>query len=224
MAMTEAAPSESGSGSYLEPYEKAVKRFGPTFEATLWHSKEGQLKRFGVIESAVDLRGARIIDAGCGLGDLAAYLRKHKVRFKDYVGLEAFKELVDAASARKIKRARFAIADFVDDAGAFEGHFPANEGAMPDVVVFSGSLNALEIEQALAVLDRAWQACRQAVVFNFLSTRTGQASPTDPTPARRFDPLVMLDWALGRTPRVVFRQDYMGGHDATIVMLREGAT
>lgn len=219
--MTQDAPTDSGGPGYLAPYEEAVERFGPSFEATLWHSKEGQVKRFAVIASAVDLRGARLIDAGCGLGDLAAYLCKQKVSFKEYVGLEAFDQLVDAASARKIKRARFAVADFVDDAGAFEGHFPASEGGKPDFVIFSGSLNALEVAQAQVVLERAWRACRRGVVFNFLSSRNGEASPTDPSPARRFDPLAMLDWALERTPRVVFRQEYMDGHDATIVMLRD---
>ena len=205
------------SGAYLRPYELAVEQFGPSFEATLWLSRDAQQKRFGVIAAMVDLTGAHILDAGCGMGDFAQYLHRRSIDFASYVGLEGIEKLVDAATARGLERARFALSDFVDDAGAFVGHFP--DAAQPDVIVFSGSLNTLKEKRARIVLDRAWNAANRALVFNFLSKRNGQLKPKDPSPARRYDPLAMLDWALCRTPNVQFRQDYLAGHDATVAML-----
>ena len=44
------------------------------------------------------------------------------------------------------------------------------------------------------------------------------ARPTEP--AHRFDTAGMVSWALERTPGVWFRHDYLGGHDATIAMVK----
>jgi len=213
-----AQSTDPNAGEHLRPYQLAVEQFGPSFEATLWLSRDAQQRRFGVITELVDLSGARILDAGSGMGDFAAYLQINSIDTACYVGLEGIDDLVSAAAARGFDKARFVRADFVDDAKAFMGHFP--DGADPDVIVFSGSLNTLKEKRARAVLDRAWNATGRALVFNFLSKRNGQSKPKDPTPARRFDPLAMLDWALERSPSVRFRQDYLDGHDATIAMTK----
>ena len=88
--------------------------------------------------------------------------------------------------------------------------------------MFSGSLNTLSMDRAQGVLDRFWAALeksgRGTLVFNFLSLRHDkEQSPANP-PAVRFDPVMMLAWALDRTPIVQMRHEYLGGHDATIVM------
>jgi hypothetical protein len=57
------------------------------------------------------------------------------------------------------------------------------------------------------------------VVFNFLSDRAGpECLARDVGPARRFNTVGMIDWALTHTSLVSFSQDYMDGHDATIMM------
>ena len=203
---------------YLDPYRKAVDRFGPGFEATLWLSREKQALRFSVIASMVDLTDRVVIDAGCALGDFAAFMAAEGIRPRAYIGLEGVSELVDEARERRLPGARFELADFVADADAFKSCMPT--GLAPEIVVFSGSLNTLEQAQALEVLGRAWNACEEAVVFNFLSRSHRPPGGGDPGPARRFDPVEVLAWALKRTPRVILRQDYMGGHDATVAMLK----
>lgn len=204
---------------YLEPYRRAVRNFGPKFEATLWLSREKQQLRFEVIASMVDFRDAVVVDAGCGLGDLAEFLVTTGVRYRAYVGLEGVEELVTEANARGLPHARFHCVDFVADPDAFTRLLPAGRSA--DIVVFSGSLNTLEESHAREVLAGAWNSCSRALVFNFLSQRGGEAASPDTGPARRFDPLTMLEWALNQTPRVRFRQDYMAGHDATIALFRK---
>ncbi len=53
-----------------------------------------------------------------------------------------------------------------------------------------------------------------------MSKRDPSRTDENTGPAKRFDTLAMLDWAMTRTPLVRFRQDYLGGHDAAITMLR----
>lgn len=198
---------------YLAPYVRAVADHGARFEATLWANKDMQLDRFRIMCDLVDLEGAAIFDAGTGLGDFATYLHEHGVAYASFLGSEALAPMVEAARERRIPRARFEVSDFAADPGVFQR-------ATPDVVTFSGSLNTMTAAEAMPILDRAWAAAARAVVFNFLSAKNHVRHPVDPSPAKRWEPLELIDFALSRTPRVLFRQDYFNGHDATIAMLR----
>lgn len=208
---------------YLRPYREAMDEHGPAFEATLWNSQEKQNARFDVIEGMVDLTGRIVVDAGCGLGDFAQRLSDTGVEYGFYIGLEALPQFVEAARGRDIPEAAFAVADFVADGRVFSdlAKHEALQGHPIDVIVFSGSLNTLGEAGTLGVLERAWEACAEALVFNFLSTRHHRGPEADQTdPAIRLDPVRLLDWALQRTPNVLFRQEYFQGHDATVAMLK----
>ncbi len=209
-----------------QPYRDAVTRFGPRFESLLWNSTDGQLARFDAIIDALETRDAVIADIGCGLGDLAERLdeRTADARPALYLGVDALPELLEEAGARDagpIER-RYLHADFGQDAELFE-HLVARENA--SILIFSGSLNTFEQAEAVAVLERAWAALKAGPVdrprqlaFNFLSDRHHRRRPNPTGPAKRFDTLALLDWALERTPMVRFRQDYLRGHDALVVM------
>jgi SAM-dependent methyltransferase len=207
----------SGDGAYLEPYREALDRFGPSFEATLWVNPRAQRLRFDVMLEMCDPKGLRIIDAGCGRGDLVVHLARRRRVPGLYVGLDAFETFVAEAQRRRRRRIRnavFEVSDFVTDESAFEKH-------RPDLVLFSGSLNTLPRDEALVVVERAFGAARIGVIFNFLSTKHhARFARLDTGPANRYDPSAVLTWATDRTPRVRFRQDYFDGHDATIAMFR----
>ena len=213
--------------AYLRPYQDAVRDHGPRFEALLWNRPETQQVRFEALISMLELEGRTLADLGCGRADLAAHLARRGVKYGRYVGVEGVGELLEACRARAreegLEGCAFHGWDFVADEGVFE-RLVRDEGA--EVFVFSGSLNTLEQAEAQRVLRRAWEALGQtpggALAFNFLSDRHGDASRAseDTGPARRFDTLAMLDWAMRSTPLVRFRQDYLGGHDAAIVMIR----
>jgi hypothetical protein len=60
------------------------------------------------------------------------------------------------------------------------------------------------------------------VVFNFLSDRVHPRwAEQDLGPARRFDTAAWLDWSLELSTCVSFTQDYLHGHDATILIRHE---
>ncbi|MCA9296633.1 MAG: class I SAM-dependent methyltransferase [Phycisphaerales bacterium] len=205
--------SEQDSGaSYLRPYELALAAHGASFEATLWGSETAQHLRFDVMIAHAGFAGATIVDAGCGQGDFAAHLLSRDVPFSSYVGLDALGPMVERAQARGMARSSFETADFVRDPAVFPR-------LSPDWVCFSGTLNTMDDAMARGVVQRAFEAAHQGVVFNFLSDRpAAKWRDRDLTPARRFDTAGWLDWSLSLTPLVSFDQTYLDGHDATIVL------
>lgn len=203
------------TGDYLDPYRDALASHGPTFEATLWRSRETQQKRFAVLTDMVDLTQAVLLDAGCGLGDLYEYLAEHKIAIEAYIGIDGLAAVIERAQKRDRVNATFLAADFVSDPTTLGQH-------ASDIMFFSGSLNTIPETDARRVIDAAWQQARHGVVFNFLSDRcSAEVATRDTGPAHRFDTMAWIHWALEQTPYVKFRQDYFdGGHDATIGMFK----
>lgn len=207
---------------YLKPYADATRDAGPSFEALLWHSPEAQRTRFDVAIDTCNLRGRVVADIGCGLADFAARLTERGIEYGRCIGVEGVPGLAQGARDRVAR-------DQLEECVIIEGDFVADERLFAtltrdhgvEVLTFSGSLNTLKEQHAVAVLDRAWDAVAGVrggqLVFNFLSSKTGRP-PSDTGPANRFDPVALTAWALGRTPLVTLRHDYWQGHDATIRM------
>ena len=200
------------SDAYLQPYRDAQAAHGTGFDVTLWARPATQRRRFRVFTQMLELRGKRLLDAGCSRGDLAGYLLEHDIAYGHYVGVDGLDSVIEHARQRDLPHSRFEAGDFVlqpqlmnlDD---------------PDVVAISGSLNTMDLPTALTVLQGAWEGCGEALVFNFLSDRAGPQAPPQEYPAHRLPTMKLLDWALDQTPAVQLRQDYLPhGHDATILM------
>ncbi|GAB4193528.1 MAG: hypothetical protein Kow00105_07710 [Phycisphaeraceae bacterium] len=199
------------SSSYLDPYRDAQNDFGNDFGVTLWANTRSQQRRFRVFTQMCYLPGKVILDAGCSRGDFAAYLIEQGIEYARYIGVDGLPEVIDYAKRRDLPRAEFHAGDFVADPSLLRL-------GRPQVITFSGTLNTMDDQTAMAVLDAAWHACSQTLMFNFLSSRCTHRRE-ELGPARRLDPLKYLDWALARTPIVQLRQDYFRhGHDATIRM------
>lgn len=197
---------------YLEPYRQSHRRHGSAFEVTLWASPQSQRLRFEVFSQMGFLAGKRILDAGCSRGDFAAFLVEQEIPFKHYVGIDALCEVVEFAQQRDLPNCEFQCGDFVTNP-AILAH------ARADVVCISGTLNTMDDAHVLAVLEAAWTASRQMLLFNFLSDLAGPGAPPQDDYARRLDALELIAWATAKTPYVAFRQDYFKeGHDATILM------
>jgi SAM-dependent methyltransferase len=207
--------ADRGDKAYLHPYRQAVERYGAGFEATLWNSPEAQALRFDVMIGMCDLEGRTVLDVGCGQGDLAARLLERQVPFARYVGVDAVAEMIEAAQGRGLERCEFIFGDAVADPAVLAG--PG-----PDFAFISGTLNTMNERTARRLVGAAYTAASRAVAFNFLSSRAHPRwTKRDPAPARRFDPVRWLDFALGLSSRVAFTQAYLDGHDATILIEHE---
>lgn len=210
---------------YLEPYRRAVREFGPGFESLLWNSEESQRARFGALAASVELADRTIADLGAGTGDLLAWLHGQGRAMRGYVAVEGVAELAERIRGRideeELPPSEVVEADFARDEHLFE-RLIDNHGV--DLVFFSGSLNTFAEKLAKRVLERAWKACtrrtvpRAALAFNFLSDLRRDRARERGDPARRFDTLGLVRWAAERTPVFAVRHDYLGDHDATIVM------
>ncbi len=206
--------TDSQPDHYLDPYRDAQGDFGNNFGVTLWANTKSQERRFKVFTQMSYLPGKRILDAGCSRGDMADFLLKQGVEYESYVGIDGLAEVIDYANQRDLPRAEFHAGDFVADTSLLAiGN--------PQVITFSGTLNTMDDDTAMKLLDAAWEACTETLMFNFLSSRTTRDQHEELGPARRLDPLKYLDWAIQRTGAVQLRQDYFKrGHDATIKMCK----
>ena len=203
--------------AYLQPYHAAQARHGNTFEATLWANPKTQKLRFDVFAEIVDFTGKRVLDAGCSRGDFAAYLTEHGIAYDTYVGVDGVPDVLDYARQRRLPDATFVHGDFVK-------HPDLLATGDPDIIAISGSLNTMDPPVAMRVLEGAWDAAGEALIFNFLSDRASKRAVPQAHPARRLPTLELLKWAFAQTAAVRFRQDYFtAGHDATILMSREPA-
>ena len=147
--------------SYLTPYVEARRRHKSGVRSLLWEDLRAQEVRFAAILRNCPLGGLHVLDVGCGRGDLLRYLETRDVLPARYTGIEAH----GAGPFRPLKRrtpSSILEADFVDTKDALL------VGA--DAVVFSGSLNLLSSRQFFGVLDAAWAATSQWLVFNFLDS------------------------------------------------------
>jgi len=208
--------TDSQPDNYLDPYRDAQDDFGNEFGVTLWANTKSQERRFKVFAQMCYLPGKRILDAGCSRGDLADYLNRQEIEYLSYVGIDGLPEVIDYANRRELPRAEFHAGDFVADAKLLSI-------GKPQIIAFSGTLNTMGDEVAMKLLDAAWEACSESLLFNFLSSRTTRDQREELGPARRLDTLKYLDWAMLRTGAVQLRQDYFKhGHDATIKMSKVG--
>ncbi len=195
---------------YLKPYQEAVDVHGGTFDATLWRSKEGQYLRFETFCNFVDFTDTSILDVGCGIGDFSEYLLQNNVAFKSFHGIDAMDAMIETANKRNLPRSIFETIDILNN--------PKLIGEY-DWITFSGTLNAMNEEVAMTLIDRSYEACKTGVAFNFLSNRSGRAPEgEDLTPASRFSTTAWIDNSLFLSTNVDFTQSYLDGHDATIII------
>lgn len=192
-------------------------------------SREAQQLRFEAMIAMIgmeELQNAVILDAGCGTGDLAARLLERRVEFRRYIGIDAMAELVQAARERTLERCEFHVADLLRDRTPLLElpiiGSPYDLDRAADYIFISGTLNTMNEDLARDLVGAAFDAARRGVVFNFLSDRAGSEwVARDIGPSQRFATVGWLDWALRRTPLVSFSQEYLQGHDATILMRKQ---
>jgi ubiquinone/menaquinone biosynthesis C-methylase UbiE len=188
-------------------YDDRVARFGVDPRALDWGSHTSQQTRFRVLTQIDDLAGRSILDVGCGLADLFAFLQASEIP-ASYTGYDISPAALAHARARFPKldlhlvdlmaeRVSSSSFDFVVASGIF--HLRP-EGAYPYLQ---------------AMVEKMYRSCRRGVAFNTLSAKSDEIT------SGRFvaDPAKVLDMCLDITPNVVLRHDYLP-HDFTVYLYR----
>lgn len=142
-------------------YSKNLALHGDRPEALRW-SPEGQRIRYGVMLDAFpDISGKRILDYGCGKGDLYGFIKGRGLDVS-YTGIDINPELINLA-IRKYPEARF-IASDVEEM-ALEEEF--------DIVflcgVFNNKVEGIE-ESMRNVLSALFEKTAEALAVNALSS------------------------------------------------------
>jgi ubiquinone/menaquinone biosynthesis C-methylase UbiE len=189
-------------------YESHVRRFGFGYRALGFGRRSSQEKRFGALAGLGDFDGARLLDVGCGFGDLLAWLRARGAR-PLYTGLDLTESMIERCRKRFADgQARFVVGDALT--WQADGEY--------DYVIASGifGYHARDTRARIQpTLERLFAVAGTALAVNFLSG----CAPTR-SPGRLYvHPADVLQYALRLTPAVRLDHTYMP-NDFTLFLYR----
>lgn len=127
-----------------------------------WRDRHSQLVRFKTLATIANLNGKTILDAGCGQGDLFAFLSERYPDMATYLGVDFIPEMVTAASGR-----------FTSPQATFwPVSFMSPDIPKYDYVLASGSLNYASADPAYIykAISKLFELSRMGLGFNLLRT------------------------------------------------------
>jgi SAM-dependent methyltransferase len=179
--------SEESKRIIIEGYQKHFAEHGDSPMATQ-NSLEGQIGRFGKLVELGDLRGRKILDLGCGIGDFYPVLKEKFGEF-EYTGIDIVPEFIEHATKR-YPEGRFFCQDILRD--------PIAEDY--DYVLISGIFNN-EVPEGTefmkAILRAAFARARMGLGLNFTSTYVNFQSPG----MMHHDPKVVMEFCFDELTR-----------------------
>src|SRR5688572_8792015 len=80
-------------------FQLHVRLYGNDWRALGWQSRHTQYRRFAVLAEVGNLAHTRVLDVGCGLGDLYAYLHTQSIPVT-YTGYDLLPDMIQRARKR----------------------------------------------------------------------------------------------------------------------------
>jgi len=190
-------------------YDRRVAEFGHHPRACDYGHPDSQRRKFLALSTALDHEGRSVLDIGCGFADYADHLATRYASFQ-YSGMDL--------SPAMIARARAIHPDLDLQVGNILD-LENSQTPSHDIVSANGIFYLLGAD-ADALMKRIvtamFRRCREAVVFNTLSTWAETQEPGE----FYSDPISTVAWCRELTPWVTLHHDYLL-HDFTIVLRRE---
>lgn len=180
-------------------YRNAFSQHGRSSASVLCPKGRHHL-RFGALLSRLKPEGGSLLDFGCGLGHLCAYLDEHGIACR-YLGVDIVPEFIASNRTEYPDREFRQIADVSDLAERF------------DIVLASGVFNLRYLDDSADniayVHDRILQLfaiCDEALTIDFMTSHCDFQREE----AFHFDPSDMLDFAITNlSRRAVIDHSYM---------------
>lgn len=152
-------------------YNKNMIKATNDYEILGWESREAQYARFAALKDNVDMQGMKLLDVGCGLGNLMEYLTQEGVRV-NYTGVDILPEMIERARKKGLN-CEFICADVFNDDSFKPDSF--------DVVYASGIFNlnlGNNREFLKSALQRFFKLSRTYICFNLLHYKSPNREET----------------------------------------------
>lgn len=177
-------------------YTQRLNKKGSSVETVGWSSVETQKMRFDVLTRNLDLKGKRILDVGCGLGDMIAWLEQKTDGSFDYVGIDICEGFIDYSRKKFSDKYAFLLGDiFQKDLGKF------------DHILCSGTFSyktSNNIQYAKLAIKKMIDLSENSVCVNFLSTYVDYQLEHN----FHYDPIDMFSFAKDLSRWVTIYHDY----------------
>jgi SAM-dependent methyltransferase len=176
-----------------------------------WGSALSAERRFAAILRHVPTRGARLIDVGCGTGDLMAAADAAGLAPRHYCGIDIVPAFIEAARARW-PQSQFIVSDAA-------GGLPAS--ADTDWTIANGlfghaQAEGLWEERFRSLTAAMWTASAIGIAYTLISTNSERRNPD----AHYVDTAWALSDAIKRFgPRVILDHSYLP-NDMLIIVLK----
>ena len=192
-------------------YEDKVRRYGFDHRGLGFRNKSSQDRRFEAMLELGDLDGARVLDVGCGFGDLLDFLRGRGID-AEYTGLDVCAPMIDRCREKyDACQGRFICDDVL-----------AHEPGEPYDYVIASGLFGLDSpgarERVNPTLERMLDWAEVGLAANFLSTR----SPAPVENRIYVDPCKALEAAMKLTPAARVNHAYLP-NDFTLYLYKTPA-
>jgi SAM-dependent methyltransferase len=181
----------------IRRYADRLRQHGADVKALGWRDQEQQALRFDILAAdGVALAGMRVLDVGCGFGDLYSHLAQRGIEV-EYTGCDISRDVLEIAQTRH-PGLEFEERDIVDK--------PYPERSF-DYVIISGVFNhRLADNQRFLkeTLQAAFNACRVAVAANMTTDHVDYRDEY----LYYFNPESVLAFCRTLTRHVAMRHDY----------------
>lgn len=128
-----------------------------------WTNQNAQYKRFTVLFNIGILDSDSILDYGCGLGHLNAYMQLNGYRLIEYCGIDINPYYIETAKQLHPNK-KFIVSDIED----------IHINPQVDYVIGSGVFTyGITIDQVVSKIEKAYGIAKRGVAFNFLDERSG---------------------------------------------------
>ncbi len=169
---------------------------GPNWRGLGWQSQRSQRRRFAILSEVGPLANARVLDIGCGVGDLYNYLLRRRIPVS-YTGFDILPEMV-AHARKRYPEAQFEVRDVLQGLGPERFDYVLCSGAFN--VNFGRNLLAVQ-----EVLNELLRGCTRGVAINFLSTRARERDAI----LFNYDPETLFIYCQTLTPYVRLLEGYL---------------
>ena len=195
--------SDDDRARLIALYEDRLDEFGNDVRTVGWGSREDQILRFDQLCREQEIKGRRILDVGCGLGDLVPYLDARSGGDFQYSGIDLSSRLVEQARVGFGGDNRvFYCGDILDP-----DFRDKPDMAVFDLVFLSGALSFRvddNIAFAKSMIKYLFALCTETLSLNFLSTHVDSQENKN----FHYDPSEMFAYAKSLTPWVTLYHDY----------------